>query len=136
MWPGVRAAFARSRRARIACGVVGAARRDGIGRVAGPPRGVLPVPGVRTSGVRTSGVFLLPGVGAGPALAALWKGVLGGKRAFGVVVAIFSGDKRSFFRADSDMAGAIVGAEWAMRLLIATGETRRWDAPSLRPGWS
>jgi hypothetical protein len=83
--------------------VVGAIRRDGNGRVAGPPRGVLPVPGVRRSGV-----FLLPGVG--PALAARLKGVLGWMRALGVVARAPSGEVRCFLRADSDMfvAGSIV----------------------------
>jgi hypothetical protein len=101
LWPGVLAALARSLRARIACGVVGAALRDGIGRVAGPPLGVLPVPGVRISGV-----FRLPGVG--PALTARRKGVLGCRRAFGVVSIVRSGDMRCFLRADSDMvAGSL-----------------------------
>lgn len=68
--PGVRAALALSLRARIACGVVGAIRREGRGRVAGPPRGVRPVPGVLMSGV-----LRLPGVG--PALMARRKGVMG-----------------------------------------------------------
>jgi hypothetical protein len=94
--PGVLAALARSRNARMACGVVGAVLRDGSGLVAGPPLGVLAVPGVRTSGVR-----LLPGVG--PALAARRKGVLGCRRALGVVCTARSGDGRCFFRAESDM---------------------------------
>jgi hypothetical protein len=83
----------------MACGVVGATRCDGSGRVVGPPRGVRPVPGVRISGV-----FLLPGVG--PALTARWKGVLGWWRALGVVASMESGDVRCFFRAESDMAAA------------------------------
>lgn len=101
--PGVLAALARSRSARIACGVVGAVRRDGSGRVAGPPRGVLAVPGVRKSGV-----FLLPGVGPGSALAALRNGVLGCIRAIGVVARLRSGDMRCFLRAESDMVGDVV----------------------------
>lgn len=68
--PGVRAALALSLRARIACGVVGAMRREVRGRVAGPPLGVRPVPGVLMSGV-----LRLPGVG--PALMARRKGVMG-----------------------------------------------------------
>ena len=94
--PGVLAAFARSRNARIACGVVGAVLRDGSGLVAGPPLGVLAVPGVRTSGVRP-----LPGVG--PALIARRKGVIGCRRALGVVCIARPGDTRSLFRAESDM---------------------------------
>ena len=64
--PGVLAALARSLRARIACGVVGAFRRAGVCRDVGPPRGVrAAVPGVRTKifGVR-------PPPDVGPALAA------------------------------------------------------------------
>jgi hypothetical protein len=72
-WPGVLFAFARSLCARIACGVVGAARRAGSGRVAGPPRGVRLVPGVR--------FVLLPGVA--PTLAARRNGVTG----FGAILA-------------------------------------------------
>ena len=96
--PGVLAALARSLKALIACGVVGAVLRAGIGRVAGPPRGVLPVPGVRKVGV-----FLLPGVG--PALAARRNGVLGWMRASacGVSFVVRSGEMRCFLRADSDM---------------------------------
>jgi hypothetical protein len=94
--PGVLAAFARSRNARIACGVVGAILRDGIGLVEGPPRGVLAVPGVRISDV-----LLLPGEGL--ALAARRKGVLGCRRAIGVVCVVRSGDTRCLFRAESDM---------------------------------
>jgi hypothetical protein len=105
--PGVLAALARSRSALIACGVVGAPRLDGIGLVAGPPRGVLPVPGVRISGV-----FRLPGVG--PALAARRKGVLGCKRAVGVAAVEPSGDERCFLRADSDMVS------WSMSNLSTT----------------
>jgi hypothetical protein len=82
-------------------------------------------------GVRMSGVFLLPGVG--PALAALRNGVLGCGRAFGVVVMVCSGDRRSFLRADSDILGAVVVVEFAMGLLIAIEKTRRWDALSLHP---
>lgn len=98
--PGVLAALARSLRARIACGVVGAALRDGVGRVAGPPLGVLPVPGVRRSGV-----FRLPGVG--PALTARRKGVLGCIDAFRVVSIVRSGDIRCFLRAASDMIAGL-----------------------------
>lgn len=69
---GVLAAFARSLSARIACGVVGAARLAGMVRVDGP-RGVrTAVPGVRMGML---GVCRLVGVGA--ALVALWKGVTG-----------------------------------------------------------
>lgn len=98
LFPGVLAAFARSLKALIACGVVGAALRAGRGRVAGPPRGVLPVPGVRNVGV-----FLLPGVG--PALTARRKGVLGWMRAslFGVLSVSRCGERRCFLRADSAM---------------------------------
>lgn len=71
--PGVFAAFARSRNARIACGVVGAALLIGSGRVAGPPRGVYAVPGVR--------IGALPGVAA--ALGLRRKGVAG----FGAMLA-------------------------------------------------
>jgi len=95
--------------------------------VAGPPRGVRPVPGVRRRGV-----FLLPGVG--PALAARRKGVLGCMRAIGVVAKLRSGDKRCFLRADSDMVGAGVVVKCVTCLLTAVGETRRWDAPSLTLG--
>jgi hypothetical protein len=112
LFPGVLAALARSLSARIACGVVGATRRAEIGRVAGPPRGVLAVPGVRKVGV-----LLLPGVG--PALIARRNGVLGSGRAFafGVASASRSGEKR-FLRAESDMAGVAVAmqqqhAKWA-----------------------
>jgi len=106
LFPGVLAALARSRSARIACGVVGATRRDGNGRVAGPPRGVLPVPGVRRSGV-----FLLPGVG--PALAALLNGVLGSMRALGVAMGARSGEGRCFLRADSDMVVADLAVKYS-----------------------
>lgn len=51
----------------MAWGVVGAARRAGRGRVAGPPRGVRAVPGVRIVALR----------GVPPALAARRKGVTG-----------------------------------------------------------
>lgn len=95
LFPGVRAAFALSLSALIACGVVGAALRADIGRVAGPPRGVLAaVPGVRKVGVRPAGV--------GPALIARRKGVAGSLRAVAFGVAAVSGDRRCFLRADSD----------------------------------
>ena len=85
--PGVLAAFARSLRARIAWGVVGAARRAGIWRVAGPPRGVrAAVPGVR---IAMFGVRLLPGVG--PVLEARRKGVIG----FGITPANCRSYKRT-----------------------------------------
>jgi hypothetical protein len=114
LFPGVLAALARSRRARIAWGVVGTFRRDGSGRVAGPPRGVRPVPGVRKSGVvRRSGVFLLPGVG--PALAARRRGVLGVVGALGVAVLGISGDVRGFLRAESDMIAGGVDMRLLMR---------------------
>ena len=72
----MRAAFARSRSALIACGVVGAARRVGIGRVFGLALGVrAAVPGVLTA---IFGVLLLYRTpDAGPALDARWKGVDG-----------------------------------------------------------
>lgn len=71
--PGVLAAFARSLRARIACGVVGAFRRAGVWRVA-PPRGVrAAVPGV----LITTFVGVRLFTDAGPALAARRKGVVG-----------------------------------------------------------
>jgi hypothetical protein len=130
--PGVLAALARSLSARIACGVVGAFRREVIGRVAGPPRGVLPVPGVRRSGV-----FLLPGVG--PALAARRKGVLGWRRALGVMVRLRSGDVRCFLRAESDIAGAVL---WLLiRMLLVDDEHSMLghaseDAPTLTSGCS
>lgn len=69
--PGVLAALARSLKARMACGVVGAALLLGIGRVAGPPRGVRAVPGVRIDRLPR-----LPGVAA-PALVARRNGVIG-----------------------------------------------------------
>ena len=65
--PGVLAAWARSRSARMAWGVVGAALLVGRGRVAGPPRGVRAVPGVRIGAL----------LGVTPALAARRKGVTG-----------------------------------------------------------
>lgn len=118
VFPGVLAAFARSLKARIACGVVGAALRDGRGRVAGPPRGVLPVPGVRKVGV-----FLLPGVG--PALMARRKGVVGGNCAMllGVPSIARSGDDRCFLRADSDMIAALVVI--SSGIVVDMLETRR-----------
>ena len=95
LFPGVRAAFARSLSALIACGVVGACLRADIGRVAGPPRGVLAaVPGVRKVGVGAAGV--------GPVLIARRKGVMGSVRAVAFGVAAISGDRRCFLRADSD----------------------------------
>lgn len=66
-----------------------------MGRVAGPPRGVL----AAVPGVRKVGVLRLPGVG--PALMARRKGVIGSVRAVAFGVAAISGDKRSFLRADS-----------------------------------
>jgi hypothetical protein len=70
LFPGVLAALALSLSALMAWGVVGAILREGSGRVAGPPRGVTPVPGVRRVGV-----LLLPGVG--PTLVARRNGVMG-----------------------------------------------------------
>ena len=95
MFPGVRAALARSLKALIAWGVVGAALRADIGRVAGPPRGVL----AAVPGVRKVGVLRLPGVG--PALIARRNGVMGSVRAVASGVASTSGDRRCFLRADS-----------------------------------
>lgn len=72
----MRAAFARSRSALIACGVVGTARRVSIGRVLGPVLGVCAaVPGVLT--VIFGVVLLYRPPEAGPALDARWKGVDG-----------------------------------------------------------
>lgn len=103
LFPGVLAALARSLNALIACGVVGAALRKGSGRVAGPPRGVLPVPGVRKVGV-----FRLPGVG--PALRARRNGVVGAMRAslLGVLSRSRSGESRCFLRADSDIVVVVM----------------------------
>lgn len=89
LFPGVRAALARSLSALIAWGVVGATLRADMGRVAGPPRGVLAaVPGVRK-------------VGVGPALIARRKGVIGPVWAVAFGVAAISGDRCCFLRADS-----------------------------------
>ena len=72
----MRAAFARSRSALIACGVVGAVRRVGIGRVLGPALGVrAAVPGVLT--VIFEVLLLYRPPVAGPALDARWRGVDG-----------------------------------------------------------
>jgi hypothetical protein len=113
LFPGVLAALARSLSALIACGVVGATRRAEIGRVAGPPLGVLTVPGVRKVGV-----LLLPGVG--PALTARRNGVMGSERAlaFGVATASCPGERRCFLRAESAMVVVAVAmrqqhAKWA-----------------------
>jgi len=122
-WPGVLVALARSLNARIACGVVGAVRRAGIGRVAGPPRGVLPVPGVR--------IGLLPGVT--PALAARRKGVTG----FGAMLASRC-SWRKVSRVESSAWSAYIGVEsrgirscrvrstWAHALLLARRLRHDW----------
>jgi hypothetical protein len=124
LFPGVLAALARSLSALIACGVVGATRRAEIGRVAGPPRGVLAVPGVRKVGV-----LLLPGVG--PALIARRNGVMGSGRAlaFGVATASRPGERRCFLRAESAMTVVVVAmrqqhAKWAW-CSQSPGKTRK-----------
>lgn len=101
LFPGVRAALARSLNALMAWGVVGAALRAEIGRVAGPPRGVL----AAVPGVRKVGVLRLPGVG--PALIARRNGVIGSVRAVAFGVAATSGDRRCFLRADSAIAAQL-----------------------------
>jgi uncharacterized protein (UPF0179 family) len=52
-------------------------------------------------------------------------------RAFRVVVMVRSGDRRCFLREDSAIVRAVVVVKYAIGVLIAVAETRRWDAPSL-----
>jgi hypothetical protein len=52
-------------------------------------------------------------------------------RAFRVLVMVRSGDRRCFLREDSAIVRAVVVVKYAIGVLIAVAETRRWDAPSL-----
>lgn len=99
---------------------MGAALRAEMGRVAGPPRGVL----AAVPGVRKVGVLRLPGVG--PALMARRKGVVGWVCAVAFGVAATSGDRRCFLRADSDMVALVEECDKQSGLVDERQDSRGW----------